>query len=271
MKIIQIWNDNVDKAMKIMIKLIEEYNYISMDTEFPGITSIPTEYETSEEHYQTLKHNVNILQIIQLGFSFANKNGDIPKSKACWQFNFNFNFEKDMFAQNSLDLLINSGVNFQKHKKKGIKMNKFIHFLIRCGFLFNKKIKWISFHSGYDFGYLIRMLLQKNLPDSKPVFFKLLYYYFPCYYDIKYLSVCFKKFYGGLDKIAEKLKVFRIGQQHQAGSDSLLTLKIFFKLKKMFFEKKNFFDNVYFLCNSDLLKQKKPDIFFESEIDDYCI
>nr|UXY86896.1 CCR4-associated factor [Cryptomonas paramecium] len=271
MKIIQIWNDNVDKGMKIMTKLIEKYNYISMDTEFPGIVSIPIEYEASEERYQTLKHNVNILQIIQLGFSFANKNGDTPKTKTCWQFNFDFDFGEDMFAQNSLDLLINSGVNFQKHKKKGIKINSFIHSLIRCGFLFNKKIKWISFHSGYDFGYLIRMLSQKNLPDDESVFFKLLYYYFPCYYDIKYLSICFKTLHGGLDKIAEKLKVFRIGRQHQAGSDSLLTLKIFFKLKKIFFKKRNHFDNIYFTCNPNLPKQKKSNIFFESEIDDYCV
>jgi len=41
---------------------------------------------------------------------------------------------------------------------------------------------------------------------------------------------------GGLQKVAETLKIERIGPQHQAGSDSLLTAATFFKMKKIFFE-----------------------------------
>jgi len=41
---------------------------------------------------------------------------------------------------------------------------------------------------------------------------------------------------GGLQDLAEDLEVERIGPQHQAGSDSLLTLHTFFKMKKLFFE-----------------------------------
>lgn len=36
-------------------------------------------------------------------------------------------------------------------------------------------------------------------------------------------------------QIADQLQVPRIGQRHQAGSDSLLTAKTFFKLKERFF------------------------------------
>ena len=39
---------------------------------------------------------------------------------------------------------------------------------------------------------------------------------------------------GGLNKLAEDLEVERIGPEHQAGSDSLLTQATFFKMRQMF-------------------------------------
>ena len=41
---------------------------------------------------------------------------------------------------------------------------------------------------------------------------------------------------GGLNKLAEDLEVERIGPEHQAGSDSLLTGAAFFKMRQLFFE-----------------------------------
>jgi len=41
---------------------------------------------------------------------------------------------------------------------------------------------------------------------------------------------------GGLNKLAEDLEVERIGPEHQAGSDSLLTQATFYKMRKLFFE-----------------------------------
>merc|ERR1712004_842458 len=45
-----------------------------------------------------------------------------------------------------------------------------------------------------------------------------------------------KNLKGGLQEVANELEVPRIGPQHQAGSDSLLTGQTFFKMKEMFFE-----------------------------------
>jgi len=55
-------------------------------------------------------------------------------------------------------------------------------------------------------------------------------------YDVKYLMKSCKNLKGGLQEVANELEVLRIGPQHQAGSDSLLTGQTFFKMKEMFFE-----------------------------------
>lgn len=51
----------------------------------------------------------------------------------------------------------------------------------------------------------------------------------------RYLMKFTDSLHGGLNKLAELLEVERIGPQHQAGSDSLLTACTFFKLREAYF------------------------------------
>lgn len=74
------------------------------------------------------------------------------------------------------------------------------------------------------------------LPPTEAEFFQLLRLWFPSIYDIKFLMRSCKTLKGGLQDVAEELGVARIGQQHQAGSDSLLTAATFFKLRDRFFD-----------------------------------
>ncbi len=53
--------------------------------------------------------------------------------------------------------------------------------------------------------------------------------WFPSLYDIKHMMQR-PNFTGGLNDLADQLQVVRIGPQHQAGSDSLLTALTFFEL-----------------------------------------
>lgn len=43
------------------------------------------------------------------------------------------------------------------------------------------------FCSGYDFGYLIKILTNSNLPEEELDFFEILRLFFPVIYDVKYL------------------------------------------------------------------------------------
>merc|ERR1719284_1851827 len=86
------------------------------------------------------------------------------------------------------------------------------------------------------FGYLINLLTSQNLPKSEGEFFELLKTYFPNVYDVKYLMKSCKNLKGGLQEVANELEVRRVGPQHQAGSDALLTGQTFFRMKEMFFE-----------------------------------
>jgi hypothetical protein len=62
------------------------------DTEFPGIVARPIGNfkSPSEYHYQTLRCNVDLLKIIQLGLTFTDSEGRLPPGIATWQFNFRF-------------------------------------------------------------------------------------------------------------------------------------------------------------------------------------
>ena len=112
----------------------------------------------------------------------------------------------------------------------------FAELLISSGCVLNDEVKWVSFHSGYDFGYLIKILTCKRLATEEDDFFSELKLYFPCFYDIKFLMKACEGLKGGLNKLAEDLEVERIGPEHQAGSDSLLTQATFYKMRKLFFE-----------------------------------
>lgn len=141
-----------------------------------------------------------------------------------------------MYAPESIELLTKSGINFKKHEEYGIDVEQFGELLISSGLVLLDDVKWISFHSGYDFGYLLKLVSCAALPASEPEFFELLKIWFPSIYDIKFLIRSTKNLKGGLQDVADELQVSRIGPQHQAGSDSLLTANTFFKLRSRYFE-----------------------------------
>lgn len=82
-------------------------------------------------------------------------------------------------------------------------------------------------YSGYDFGYLLKVLTCSAMPADEADFFELLRLYFPCIYDIKYLMRSCKNLKGGLQDIADDLQVQRIETIEKDGRhDNILRCRL---------------------------------------------
>uniref|UniRef100_A0A8C6TS17 poly(A)-specific ribonuclease n=1 Tax=Neogobius melanostomus TaxID=47308 RepID=A0A8C6TS17_9GOBI len=241
--ICEVWASNVEDEMRKIRAVIQNYNYIAMDTEFPGVVVRPIgEFRSTVDYqYQLLRCNVDLLKIIQLGLSFMNEDGTTrqappPGNSTSNSTSRKNSLQEDMYSQDSIDLLQNSGLQFKKHEEEGIDTLYFAELLMTSGLVLCENVKWLSFHSGYDFGYLVKLLTDARLPEEEHDFFQILNLFFPAIYDVKYLMKSCKNLKGGLQEVADQLELKRIGRQHQAGSDSLLTGMAFFRMKELFFE-----------------------------------
>ncbi|KAM0745782.1 CAF1-domain-containing protein [Meredithblackwellia eburnea MCA 4105] len=237
-RIIEVWADNLAVEFHNIRQAIDQYPFVAMDTEFPGVVARPIGLfkGSSDYHFQTLRCNVDLLRIIQLGLTLTDDKGELRPGVCTWQFNFRFSINDDMYAPESIELLTKSGINFSRHDSHGIPVEDFGELLIASGLVLEDNVEWVSFHSGYDFGYLLKIVSCSPLPSTESEFFELLRIWFPRIWDIKYLMKSCKTLKGGLQEVADDLQVPRIGPQHQAGSDSLLTAATFFKMRQRFFE-----------------------------------
>ncbi|KAI0389000.1 CAF1-domain-containing protein [Xylariaceae sp. FL0594] len=276
-RIREVWRHNFEGEMALLMDLAEEFPYIAMDTEFPGIVGRPMGNfrGKSDYHYQCLRVNVDMLKVIQIGISLFNEKGETPAERAhnnpgelgaivrrheqtqiplAWQFNFKFALKDDMYNQSSIESLQQAGIDFNLLERDGIDPHKFAALFIVSGFVCFDNIKWLSFHGGYDFGYLTKLLSDTKLANDESEFDKVMKKWFPQTYDVKHLMKYAVKLHNsgiltpadpstteilqkfeqksGLESIAEALKIKRLGMAHQAGSDSLLTGKVFFQLRE---------------------------------------
>lgn len=234
-------------------------------------------------HYQTLRCNVDLLKIIQLGITLFSDEGETPPENsieasmsttnraygssnfvACpctWQFNFEFSMEDDMYNSVSIEMLKRQGADFERHATQGINPNEFGSLLITSGLALSDDVTWLSFHSGYDFAYLVKLMWAQMLPSDEEEYRVLVHKYFPNLFDVKYLLRHAQKLAqdptkrheisqnaismltslgtkSGLQDLADELGCQRTGPQHMAGSDAWLTGLVFWKMRQSIFDGK---------------------------------
>ncbi|XP_037491796.1 putative CCR4-associated factor 1 homolog 8 [Jatropha curcas] len=232
--IIPVWRYNLVDELKCIDSLLHFHGVVYVDTEFPGFL-IDTPRQASESLiYSNLKFNVDATTLIQLGLTLSDENGNIA---GCWEFNFSFDAQTEVYTDDSLEFLKDHGINFEKLKNDGIDIrffsDAFVHILAK-----HRNLKWITFHGLYDMAHMVTMVTKSSLPPSSLDFTELIANVFGCYvFDIKYIATfCdgLSKGELGLEKLAKILRVKRVGGAHQAGSDSLLSATVFSRLKTVY-------------------------------------
>ncbi|KAJ9642988.1 CCR4-NOT core DEDD RNase subunit [Coniosporium tulheliwenetii] len=258
-RIREVWRNNLAQEMQMLRSLVEKYPYISMeskDTEFPGVVARPMgEFNSKASyHYQTVHTPVRAdPSTLQASGAYTNNLIACPTT---WTFNFQFSLESDMYNEESIQLLQKSGSDFTKHAENGIDPLEFGSLLITSGLVLTDDVHWISFHSGYDFAYLVKLMWCQPLPNDEDDYRALVSTFFPQLLDVKYLLRHAQKLHqrnalpsdaakavlnelgtkSALQDLADHLGCARVGTQHQAGSDAWLTGTVFWLMRAKFFE-----------------------------------
>lgn len=242
-----VWRYNVHTEFKLIQDCVDRYPFATMDTEFPGVIYRPHKHVnmSSSDLYAFLKANVDSLNLIQIGLTLSDSDGNLPdlgsdSTQYIWEFNFrDFDIYRDYCSADSIELLRTNGIDFDKNMIDGIDSGDFAALLMSSGLILNDSaVSWVTFHGAYDFGYLVKMLTQRNLPTDLEEFMELVKVYFgENFFDLKHMMKFCDGLFGGLDRIASALGVDRtVGKCHQAGSDSLLTCQTFLRMRDLFFK-----------------------------------
>ncbi|MES1909362.1 MAG: hypothetical protein MHM6MM_002114 [Cercozoa sp. M6MM] len=229
---VDVWAGNARATMLEIASFLDDYPCVAMDTEFPGVVlrTVPRQFASHEHAYDSVKLNVDSLSLIQVGLTFFDRQGRPRPGRCTFQFNLRFDLERELFAPDSIALLREAGIDFQRCAREGIPAEELAELFLTSGLVLNHRVHWIVFHGAYDQAYLLKLLSAQNLPDQLSEFRESCLLYFPHTSDLKCLTSGL--IHGGLDAVAQQLRVKRTGSAHQAGSDSRVTGDAFFALER---------------------------------------
>lgn len=191
----EVWAHNLEQEFQNLRAVIRDNDsdvYVALHQEIPGIVARPvgTFKSPSDYHFQTLRSNSDLLNIIQLSLCITKIGKNKEQSASfIWQFNFLYDLSKEMYNEEHLAMLSQSAqINFQLTMTQGISHFKFAELLIESGLLLDTSVNWITYHAGYDLGFLVSILLNRSLPADEKDFLWWCSKYFPNFFDLKLLG-----------------------------------------------------------------------------------
>ncbi|CAN0876822.1 Probable CCR4-associated factor 1 homolog 5 [Linum grandiflorum] len=119
----EVWNWNLRPELAILEHALQSFPILSVDCEFPGFLLQTPRNATDDLRYKDLKHNVDQTHIIQLGVTLS----DLHRGGVfdTWQFNFEFDLDKDVHTKETVTFLRGHGIDFESHRADGIKKTRF--------------------------------------------------------------------------------------------------------------------------------------------------
>ncbi|URE29859.1 CCR4-associated factor 1 [Musa troglodytarum] len=78
----EVWASNLESEIYVIRNIVDDFPFIAMDTEFPGIVIHHTGdlQDVADTNYQYVRANVDRLHLLQLGLTFFNAAGSLPAS-----------------------------------------------------------------------------------------------------------------------------------------------------------------------------------------------
>ncbi|GMQ01655.1 hypothetical protein CsSME_00048218 [Camellia sinensis var. sinensis] len=151
-----VWADNLSFEFGLIRRVLDDYPNVAMDTEFPGTIIFSDKHYSClspSDNYFLMKSNVDALNLIQVGLTLSNNQGNLPDlyTDSCyaWQFNFrDFDIESDDLRNaDSIKLLKRQGIDFKKNREEGIDSREFAKMLLWSGLVYKRPSKrWVTFH-----------------------------------------------------------------------------------------------------------------------------
>ncbi|KAH7420955.1 hypothetical protein KP509_13G032200 [Ceratopteris richardii] len=232
-RIRDVWRCNAAAEFKLIGNLKQEFSTIVIDTEFPGSLKLDflcSEQDSNEDSiYRTLKENVNMMKLIQVGITLVDNWGRLPMIEGAycvWQFNLcDFDMNNDIFVKASIQVLQNNGLESRTLGR----------LLLKHHLVFNPRMHYVCYQGDYDFAYVHEAVTgDQQLPSSLAEYTYSKISMFGRIFDVRCAQLQNFHTSYGLQKFSDSLGVKRIsGTSHQAGSDSLLTASTYQAIKSL--------------------------------------
>lgn len=256
-------SSNLYKEFNAIRQLSERYNLISVNVEFAGTLARPIgRFRGKSDYiYQTVRTNVDLLDVLKIGISLSDEFGGKPDmSISTWQFHFKMSPQTQMIPIETIELLQKTSTCAdtlpQNLVTKGVDFKEFATLLTESGLILNPNVMWITYSAGYDLAFLTQMLKNTFMPNNKEDYIEICKQYFPNFYDLDLINQHLKAAIiqmnnqqAGLnistnledtkvasqtiEVLAEELQIPHFPHHNTAGGQSLLILTIFHKISKI--------------------------------------